>query len=185
MSMPRRTPRRPICSSSIRFTPGASRACSPPILRWSSASPGLRKWRRKWASSLKPARGANLRLDPPSRPPEVRAMSAPAKAKNQPGSVPGYAARQAAVAILSEVLRRKRPLDLAVSGVLTEANLPPRDAGFARTIATTSLRRFGQLEALIRGFVPKSPPPHKAGPTLEILLAGACELLFLGVAPHA
>jgi 16S rRNA (cytosine967-C5)-methyltransferase len=112
-------------------------------------------------------------------------MSAPAKAKNQPGSVRGYAARQAAVAILSEVLRRKRPLDLAVSGALTEANLPPRDAGFARTIATTSLRRFGQLEALIRGFVPKSPPPHKAGPTLEILLAGACELLFLGVAPHA
>ena len=33
--------------------------------------------------------------------------------------------------------------------------------------------------------MPKSPPPHKAGRTLEILLAGACELLFLGVAPHA
>ena len=47
------------------------------------------------------------------------------------------------------------------------------------------MRRFGQLEALIRAFVPKSPPPHKRGPTLEILIAGACELLFLGVAPHA
>jgi 16S rRNA (cytosine967-C5)-methyltransferase len=98
-------------------------------------------------------------------------MSAPAKAKNQPVSAPGYAARQAAVAMLSDAL--------------VEAKLPPRDAGFARVIATTSLRRFGQLEALIRGFVPKSPPPHKAGPTLEILIAGACELLFLGVAPHA
>ena len=112
-------------------------------------------------------------------------MSGHAKTQGQSESAPGFAARKAAVAILSDVLRRKRPLDIAVSDVLAEANLPPRDAGFARAIATTSLRRFGQLEALIRGFVPKSPPPHKAGPTLEILLAGACELLFLGVAPHA
>jgi 16S rRNA (cytosine967-C5)-methyltransferase len=100
-------------------------------------------------------------------------------------SAPGYGARRAAIAILSDVLRMKRPLDAAVSDALAAADLPPRDAGFARAIATTSLRRFGQLEALIRQFVPKSPSPHKAGPTLEILLAGACELLFLGVAPHA
>ena len=112
-------------------------------------------------------------------------MSAPSKRQTQSESVPGYAARKAAMAMLSDVLRRKRPLDVAASDALVAANLPPRDAGFARTIATTSLRRFGQLEALIRGFVPKSPPPHKAGPTLEILLAAACELLFLGVAPHA
>jgi 16S rRNA (cytosine967-C5)-methyltransferase len=112
-------------------------------------------------------------------------MSVPAKRQGQPESVPGYAARKAAVAILSDVLRRKRPLDAAVSDALAAVNLPPRDSGFARAIATMSLRRFGQLEALIRQFVPKSPLPHKAGPTLEILLAGACELLFLGVAPHA
>jgi len=31
----------------------------------------------------------------------------------------------------------------------------------------------------------KRQPPHKAGPTLEILISGACELLFLGVAAHA
>ncbi len=47
------------------------------------------------------------------------------------------------------------------------------------------MRRFGQLDAVIRGFVPKPPAEHKAGTTLEILLAGACELLFLGVAAHA
>src|SRR6202034_550891 len=46
-------------------------------------------------------------------------------------------------------------------------------------------RRFGQLENLVRHFVPRPPPPHRAGPTLEILLAGACELLFLGVPAHA
>ena len=100
-------------------------------------------------------------------------------------SAPGLPARKAALAILSDVLRKKRPLDAAAAEALNAATLEPRDAGFARAIATTSLRRFGQLEALVRHFVPKSPPPHKAGPTLEILIAGAAELLFLDVAPHA
>ena len=62
-------------------------------------------------------------------------------------------------------------------------DLPPRDAGFARAIASETLRRFGQLEALIRAFVPKPPAPHKAGPAMEILLLGACELLFLRPRP--
>ena len=98
---------------------------------------------------------------------------------------PGFAARKAALAILSEVLRKKRPLDAAAAEALGAAKLAPRDAGFARAIAATSLRRFGQLEAAIRHFVPKPPSPHKCGPALEILIAGACELLFLNVAPHA
>ena len=98
---------------------------------------------------------------------------------------PGLSARKAALQILSDVLRKKRPLDAAIADALSKSNLAPRDAGFARLIAATSLRRFGQLEALIRVFVPKAPQPHKAGPTLEILIAGACELLFLNVAPHA
>src|SRR5690242_11182733 len=94
---------------------------------------------------------------------------------------PGQAARAAAVAVLSQVLRQRTPFDAALAST---AALPGRDMGFARAIATETLRRFGQIEALIRGFVPKAPPPHKAGSTLEILYAGACELLFLDVAPH-
>jgi 16S rRNA (cytosine967-C5)-methyltransferase len=97
----------------------------------------------------------------------------------------GAPARAAALAILSDVLRKRRPLDAATDDVLARAGLSPRDAGFARAIAHETLRRLGQLEALIGGFVAKTPPPHRAGPTLEILLAGACELLFLDVAPHA
>jgi len=94
----------------------------------------------------------------------------------------GQAARKAALAILSDVLRKRRPLDAALEHA---SRLEPRDAGFARAIASETLRRFGQLDALIRSFVAKPPPPHKAGPALEILLMGACELLFLNVAPHA
>ncbi|MBV9044961.1 MAG: MFS transporter, partial [Alphaproteobacteria bacterium] len=94
----------------------------------------------------------------------------------------GLPARAAAQAVLSDVLRKRRPLDVALEA--TRA-LPPRDAGFARAIASETLRRFGQIESLVRDFVPKAPPPHKAGPTLEILFAGACELLFLDVPAHA
>lgn len=94
----------------------------------------------------------------------------------------GLPARAAALAVLSDVLRRRRPLDVALNAI---RHLPPRDAGFAQAIASETLRRFGQIEALIRLFVPKTPPPHKSGPTLEILYAGVCELLFLNVSAHA
>ena len=96
--------------------------------------------------------------------------------------IQGLKARQAAQDILTEVLRKRRPLDFALSSCI---DLEPRDAGFARTIASETLRRFGQLDAVLRAFVDKMPSPHRSGPTYDILLAGACELLFLDVAPHA
>lgn len=104
-------------------------------------------------------------------------------AQARPGK--GLAARAAAQAMLGDVLRRRLPLDPAIERTLHGATLPARDAGFAVAIATETLRRFGQLQALVQCFVPKLPPQHRAGTTFEILLAGACELLFLRVAPHA
>jgi len=98
------------------------------------------------------------------------------------GMSQGLAARQAALAALSDVLRKRRPLDTALSRC---ESLDSRDAGFARALVSETLRRFGQLDALVRAYVTKPPPPHKAGPALEILLMGAAELLFLHVAPHA
>ena len=103
--------------------------------------------------------------------------------RSEPAS--GLPARAAALKILSEVLRKLRPLDAVQDDVIAKAGLEARDAGFTRAIASETLRRFGQIEALIREFVPRPPPPHRAGPTLEILMAAACELLFLNVAPHA
>lgn len=97
----------------------------------------------------------------------------------------GLPARTAAQNILGQVLRKRRPLDDALHAVLGAADLEPRDAGFARAIATETLRRLGQLQALIHTFVAKMPPEHRAGSAFEILLAGACELLFLKVAAHA
>jgi len=97
----------------------------------------------------------------------------------------GLPARIAAQDILRQVLRKRQPLDDALDSILASANLEGRDGGFARAIATETLRRLGQLQVLIHTFATKMPPEHRAGPTLEILLAGACELLFLKVAPHA
>ncbi|HEX3430013.1 MAG TPA: transcription antitermination factor NusB [Rhizomicrobium sp.] len=92
-------------------------------------------------------------------------------------------ARAAANRAISDCLRRKLPLDAVLDAAVT--GLTGRDRGFARAIANETMRRFGQLDALVRHFVPRPPPLHKAGPTLEILLAASCELLFLSVAAHA
>jgi 16S rRNA (cytosine967-C5)-methyltransferase len=94
----------------------------------------------------------------------------------------GLASRKAAQTILIEVLHKRRPLDAALASL---PGLPRSDAGFARAIASETLRRLGQLDAVVRSFVAQLPPPHRAGPTFEILLAGTCELLFLNVAAHA
>ena len=95
---------------------------------------------------------------------------------------PGLPARQAALALLSGVMRKHRPLDAQLDVLKT---LPPRDAGFARALASQTLRNFGSLDSLLRHFVPKPLAPHKAGPATEILLLGACELLILKVPAHA
>ncbi|HEX4370378.1 MAG TPA: transcription antitermination factor NusB [Rhizomicrobium sp.] len=99
-----------------------------------------------------------------------------------PGNSAGLAARKTALSIVTQVLRKHRPLDSQLESL---KHLPSRDAGFARALASQTLRHFGELDALIRHFVPKPLAPHKAGPAMEILLLGACELLILKVPPHA
>ncbi|HUO98093.1 MAG TPA: transcription antitermination factor NusB [Rhizomicrobium sp.] len=94
----------------------------------------------------------------------------------------GLAARKAALSIVSAVLRQHRPLDSVLDAL---KSLSSRDAGFARALASQTLRHFGELDAVIQKFVAKPLQPHKAGPATEILLLGACELLILKVPPHA
>src|SRR3954468_5522889 len=97
-------------------------------------------------------------------------------------SAAGLPARRAALAILSSILQKRRPLD---AGLDQLAGLPTRDAGFARALVSESLRHMGALDAVLRQVVAKPLAPHKAGAASEILLLGACELLILKVAPHA
>lgn len=94
----------------------------------------------------------------------------------------GLPARRAALAIVSGVLRQRRALDFQLEGL---KSLAPRDAGFARALASQTLRHLGLLDAVLREFLEKPLQPHKSGAAQEILLLGACELLVLKVAPHA
>src|SRR5580658_1499174 len=94
----------------------------------------------------------------------------------------GLPARRAALAIVSGVLRHRRALDFQLEGL---KGLAPRDAGFARALASQTLRHLGLLDAVLREFMEKPLQPHKAGAAHEILLMGACELLILKVAAHA
>jgi 16S rRNA (cytosine967-C5)-methyltransferase len=94
----------------------------------------------------------------------------------------GLPARRAALAILSGVMQKRRPLDAQLEQL---AGLQVRDAGFARALVSQTLRHMGALDAVLRKFMAKPLAPHKAGSTTEILLLGACELLILKVPAHA
>src|ERR1700744_2691912 len=100
----------------------------------------------------------------------------------EPKPAAGLLARRAALAILSSVLQKRRPLD---ASLVQLAGLATRDAGFARALVSETLRHMGALDAVLRKFIAKPLAPHKAGAATEILLLGACELLILKVAPHA
>lgn len=104
-------------------------------------------------------------------------MSAP------PDSIPPKQdARLAAAGLLAAVLDRKRALDEAMADPQTGfRDLPDRDRAFARRLVATALRRRGQIDALLQGFLTQWPhglPGHA-------LRLGTAELLFLDAPAHA
>jgi 16S rRNA (cytosine967-C5)-methyltransferase len=92
-------------------------------------------------------------------------------------------ARAAAHALLGEVLRRRRPLDEALADAGLD-RLDARDRAFARLLVATVLRRLGQVDDLIAGFVEK-PLPERAAPVQDALRLGMVQLVMLGTASHA
>ena len=98
----------------------------------------------------------------------------------------GLAARRAAAALLHAVLDRGRPLDEVLDDPANPAGLPPpgRDRAFARLLAATTLRRLGQLDAVVDAFVTR-PIPASAVGVRHILRLGLVQLLFLGTPAHA
>lgn len=99
----------------------------------------------------------------------------------------GLPARRAAAGLLQAVLRDNQPLDEALlhsPAARLMDSMAVRDRALARAIASTSLRRKGQIEDVLQHFLDKQPP-RKAGALREILLAGACQILFLDTPGHA
>lgn len=93
-------------------------------------------------------------------------------------------ARRAALEVTAEVLDRRQPLDAALDANPLLAALQPRDRAFARLIATTVLRRLGQIDAAIAACLDKPLQP-KARMARNLLRIGAAQLLFLGTPAHA
>jgi len=99
----------------------------------------------------------------------------------------GLPARRAAAGLLHAVLADGQPLDDALvnspaSRVMI--SMAARDRALARAIASTSLRRKGQIDDVLKHFLNK-PLPKKSGMLREILLSGACQILFLDTPNHA
>lgn len=98
----------------------------------------------------------------------------------------GLAARRMAVRVLHDILHGGQPLDevLARQNAGLMKSFTGRDRGFVRAIVSVSLRRRGQIDAILKNFLQK-PLPRKSGPAREILLSGAAQLLFLDTGAHA
>ncbi len=99
-------------------------------------------------------------------------------------NMPPQSARGFALDILGSVLVRGVALDEALAGHHGMGRLESRDRAFARLLVATTLRRLGQIDALIAACLER-PLGRKARRIRDILRLGVCQLVFLGVAPHA
>ena len=97
---------------------------------------------------------------------------------------PPESARSAALDLLEAVLGRLRPLDDAFADHPGLRRLAARDRAFARLLAATTIRRLGEIDALVADRLAR-PLPAKAPAVRNILRLGACQLAFLGTPPHA
>lgn len=99
----------------------------------------------------------------------------------------GLPPRRAAVQLLQSVLQDKKPLDNALGRYGQRGpmqHLAQRDRALARAITATSLRRLGQINALLDSFLEK-PLPKKCGSLREILISGMAQILFMDAPDHA
>jgi 16S rRNA (cytosine967-C5)-methyltransferase len=92
--------------------------------------------------------------------------------------------RLIALQILQSVLDQGRPLDEALSAHAGLGRLEARDRGFVRNLVATTLRRLGQIDALIDHCLDRPLKP-KLAELRQVLRLGACQLAFLGTPAHA
>lgn len=90
-------------------------------------------------------------------------------------------ARQAALAAIEAVLRRRTALDDSFEG---QSDLPQAERAFARRLAAVTLRRLGQIDALIDHCL-ASPLPAKSVAVRDVLRLGVAQLMFADIPAHA
>ena len=118
---------------------------------------------------------------------QAHGKPAPNPKPEQNNAPPGLAARLLAHRLIGGVLIDRQPLEIVLAKEFARpdaAALEPRDRAFARSLASTALRRQGQLDLVLGTFVTR-PLPQDAERARICLLAGAAQLLFLETPPHA
>jgi len=90
-------------------------------------------------------------------------------------------ARKAAAMAVADVMGRGFRLESSLAKNPALEGLDPRDRAFARAIGATTLRRLGQIDAVLAPLV-KSPPPGRVQAYLQTAVA---QMVFMDVAPHA
>ncbi|MBT4739720.1 MAG: RsmB/NOP family class I SAM-dependent RNA methyltransferase [Rhodospirillaceae bacterium] len=89
------------------------------------------------------------------------------------------ASRAAALTLLSGAVREGKAIDKRFQKIAGQ--LEPRDRAFVRHLVATTLRRLGQIDAVLKTFTTRAPPAQVE----DILRLGTAQILFLETAPHA
>lgn len=92
--------------------------------------------------------------------------------------------RAVALDLIAAVLDRRQPLDEAFDRHPGVGKLAPRDRAFARHLSATTMRRLGQIDALIDHALAR-PLPARASIVHHVLRLGVCQLAFLATPAHA
>jgi len=89
--------------------------------------------------------------------------------------------RLVAIRALNKILEKGEQLESSLSTDPYFKQLETRDRAFARLLVSTTLRRLGQVDSILNGFVKRTPPFF----VQNALRIGATQLLFVGTADHA
>lgn len=107
-------------------------------------------------------------------------IAAPARPSTQDNDL---AARETALDLLRAVLTRKQALDHALEQHEGLHALDSRNRNFCRMLVATTLRRMGQIDAMITKAADR---PQRISETLSaILRLGTAQIVFMAVADHA
>jgi len=97
---------------------------------------------------------------------------------------PSLQSRQIALDFLISVLDQKQLLDVMLDRHALYARLDKRDRAFTRMIVSTTLRKLGQIDDLIRRASTQSRPPSP--PALyNLLRLTVCQIVFMDVPDYA
>ena len=92
--------------------------------------------------------------------------------------------RSVALSLLGAVLRRRQALDDILSSDQDYRRLAVRDRAFARLLVSTTLRRLGQIDHLLKACLER-PLPQKAFLVEDSLRLGIAQIVFLHIPAHA